>query len=376
MITTKKAKESKTIVNIRQQITLSQKSTKLDLWRDPVLMASLNNEGRINGGLDPLYVGKVNSTGIYYPSIEELMTTWDINTRWDEITLRDLPVSNNTTVAVQSSNEKTNFALSANYYTDQGLFINDDYKKYGYHLSVEHQLFSNFKIRVMNILSRNVRDNNSGLAYWRNPIFPVYDENGDYYLTNSQDYEHPVAITEHRKQQSKGIDVISSGTLDWQIIPQLNLTTQLNYKYGSSISDKYYPKKYTEAGTFSNGQAQIDNWQGQNLVSETFANYNQDFDKHSLSAMAGFSYETYTERSSGLTARNFVNETLGNENMGAGNPEQNSLSNGKLDTKLVSYMGRVNYTFDNRYLATVTFRADGSSKFGKTISGPTSLRGQ
>lgn len=92
--------------------------------------------------------------------------------------------------------------------------------------------------------------------------------------------------------------------------------------------------------------------------------------------MAGFSYETYTERSSGLTARNFVNETLGNENMGAGNPEQNSLSNGKLDTKLVSYMGRVNYTFDNRYLATVTFRADGSSKFGKTISGPTSLRGQ
>ena len=207
----------------------------------------LNNEGRINGGLDPLYVGKVNSTGIYYPSIEELMTTWDINTRWDEITLRDLPVSNNTTVAVQSSNEKTNFALSANYYTDQGLFINDDYKKYGYHLSVEHQLFSNFKIRVMNILSRNVRDNNSGLAYWRNPIFPVYDENGDYYLTNSQDYEHPVAITEHRKQQSKGIDVISSGTLDWQIIPQLNLTTQLNYKYGSSISDKYYPKKYTEA---------------------------------------------------------------------------------------------------------------------------------
>lgn len=365
MITTKKAKESKTIVNIRQQITLSQKSTKLDLWRDPVLMASLNNEGRINGGLDPLYVGKVNSTGIYYPSIEELMTTWDINTRWDEITLRDLPVSNNTTVAVQSSNEKTNFALSANYYTDQGLFINDDYKKYGYHLSVEHQLFSNFKIRVMNILSRNVRDNNSGLAYWRNPIFPVYDENGDYYLTNSQDYEHPVAITKHRKQQSKGIDVISSGTLDWQIIPQLNLTTQLNYKYGSSISDKYYPKKYTEAGTFSNGQAQIDNWQGQNLVSETFANYNQDFDKHSLSAMAGFSYETYTERSSGLTARNFVNETLGNENMGAGNPEQNSLSNGKLDTKLVSYMGRVNYTFDNRYLATVTFRADGSSKFGK-----------
>ncbi len=365
MVTTRKAKEGKTIVNIRQQVTLSQKSTKLDLWRDPVLMASLNNEARVNGGLEPLYVGKVSSTGIYYPSIEELMTTWDVNTRWDELTLRSLPVSNNTTVSVQSSNEKTNFALSANYYTDQGLFIKDDYKKYGYNLSVEHQLFSNFKVRVMNILSRNVRDNNGWLAYWRNPIFPVYDENGDYYLTNSNDYSHPIALTEHRKQQSKGIDVISSGALDWNILPQLTLTTQLNYKYGSSISDSYYPKKYTEAGSFNNGQAQISNWEGQNLVSETFANYNQDFGKHSISAMAGFSYETYTSRSSGLIAKNFVNEALGNENMGAGNPESNEVSNGKTDSKLISYMGRVNYIFDNKYLATVTFRADGSSKFGK-----------
>lgn len=365
MVTTRKAKEGKTIVNIRQQVTLSQKSTKLDLWRDPVLMASLNNEARINGGLEPLYVGKVSSTGIYYPSIEELMTTWDVNTRWDELTLRSLPVSNNTTVSVQSSNEKTNFALSANYYTDQGLFIKDDYKKYGYNLSVEHQLFSNFKVRVMNILSRNVRDNNGWLAYWRNPIFPVYDENGDYYLANSNDYSHPIALTEHRKQQSKGIDVISSGALDWNILPQLTLTTQLNYKYGSSISDSYYPKKYTEAGSFNNGQAQISNWEGQNLVSETFANYNQDFGKHSISAMAGFSYETYSSRSSGLIAKNFVNEALGNENMGAGNPESNEVSNGKTDSKLISYMGRVNYIFDNKYLATVTFRADGSSKFGK-----------
>lgn len=365
MITTKKAKEGRTIVNVRQQTTLSQKSTKLDLWRDPVLMASLSNEGRINGGLEPLYVGKVNSTGIYYPSIEELMTTWDVNTRWDELTLRDLPVSNNTTISVQNSNEKTIFSLSANYYKEQGLFIKDDYQKYGYNFSIEHHLSDNFKVRAMNILSRNVRDNNGWLAYWRNPIFPVYDENGDYYLTNSSDFSHPIAISDNQKQQSKGLDVISSGALDWQVIPQLKLTTQLNYKFGNSISDKYYPKKYTEAGEFNNGLAQIDNWQGQNLVSETFANYVQEFGKHSLNAMLGFSYETYTERSSGLVARNFVNESLGNENMGAGNPEQNGLSNSKTDTKLVSYMGRLNYTYDNKYLATVTFRSDGSSKFGK-----------
>lgn len=365
MIKTRKASEGKTSVIVRQQLTLSQKSTKLDLWRDPVLMATLDNEGRINGGLDPLYVGKVSSTGIYYPSIEELMTTWDTNTRWDELTLRDTPVSNNTTVSVSSSNDKTIFSLSANYYTDQGLYKHDDYKKYGYNLNVEHKLFNNFKVQARNILSRSVRNDNGGLAYWRNPIFPVYDENGDYFLTNSSDFSHPIAISENQKKQSKGLDVISSGSLIWDVFPYLTITTQLNYKYGNSVSDSYYPKKYTEAGEFSGGQGNISNWEGHNLVSETFANFNKDFGKHTIGAMAGYSYEYYMSRSLNTTARGFVNEALGNENMGAGNPEQFSVSNDKTTTKLVSGMARLNYTFDNRYLITATFRADGSSKFGK-----------
>ncbi len=365
MVKTRRASQGKTEINVRQQVTLSEKSTKLNMWRDPVLMASLSNESRINGGYEPLYVGKVNSTGIYYPSIEELMTTWTTNTRWDKLTLRDTPVSNNTTVSVTSSNDKTNFSLSANYYTDQGIYIKDDYKKYGYNLNVDHWIFSNFKIHAMNILQRNVRDNNGGLAYWRNPIYPVYDENGDYYQTNANDFSHPLALTEHRKQQSKGLDVISSGALEWHIIPSLTLTTQLNYKYGNSVSDAYYPKKYTQAGTFNDGQAEIKNWEGHNLVSETFANYQQDFGKHTLGAMAGYSYEYYMSRSSDMTARGFVNEALGNENMAAGSPEKYSVSNGKTVTKLVSGMARINYAYDNKYLATFTFRADGSSKFGK-----------
>ncbi|MDE7346133.1 MAG: TonB-dependent receptor [Muribaculaceae bacterium] len=365
MIKTRKASEGKTTIIVRQQTTFSQKSTKLDLWRDPVLMATLDNESRINGGLEPLYIGKVSSTGIYYPSIEELMTTWDTNTRWDELTLRDTPVSNNTTASVTSSNDKTIFSLSANYYTDQGLFKHDNYQKYGYNLSVEHKIFSNFRILARNILSRNVRDDNGWLAYWRNPIFPVYDENGDYFLTNSSDFSHPVAISENQKKQSKGLDFISSGSFIWDILPYLTLTTQLNYKYGSSVSDSYYPKKYTEAGQFSGGQGNISNWEGHNLVSDTYANFSKDFGQHNLGAMLGFSYEYYMSRSLGATARGFVNEALGNENMGAGNPEQFGVSNGKEQTKLVSGMARINYTFDNRYLITATFRADGSSKFGK-----------
>ena len=365
MITTKRAKTGTTNITVRQQITLSQFDTKLDLWRDPVLMASLNNESRINGGLDPLYVGKVSSTGVYYPSVEELQTTWTTNTRWDDLVFRDTPVSNNTTATISSSNDRTVFNLSANFYTDNGMYIKDDYTKGGYNLSVDHNIYDNFKVRFSNILSRGVRNANGGLSYWRNPIYPVYDENGDYYLTNASDFSHPMAITDLQKNETKSLDVISSVALEWQLFPFLKLTSQLNYKFGKSVSDRYYPKKYTEAGEFSNGQAEIENWEGHNLVSETFANFQKKFDKHDIGAMVGYSYEYYMSRSSGLTGKDFVNEALGNENMGAGNPEKNEMWNGYSDNKLVSGMFRLNYVYDNKYLLTLTARADGSSKFGK-----------
>ena len=365
MITTKRAMTGTTNITVRQQITLSQFDTKLDLWRDPVLMASLNNESRINGGLDPLYVGKVSSTGVYYPSVEELQTTWTTNTRWDDLVFRDTPVSNNTTATISSSNDRTVFNLSANFYTDNGMYIKDDYTRGGYNLSVDHNIYDNFKVRFSNILSRSVRNANGGLAYWRNPIYPVYDENGDYYLTNASDFSHPMAITDLQKNETKSLDVISSVALEWQLFPFLKLSSQLNYKFGKSVSDRYYPKKYTEAGEFSNGQAEIENWEGHNLVSETFANFQKKFDKHDIGAMVGYSYEYYMSRSSGLTGKDFVNEALGNENMGAGNPEKNEIWNGYSDNKLVSGMFRLNYVYDNKYLLTLTARADGSSKFGK-----------
>jgi TonB-linked SusC/RagA family outer membrane protein len=364
MITTKRAKTGKTDITIRQQVTFSEFSSKLDLWRDPVLMASLNNESRINGGLDPLYVGKVSSTGVYYPSVEELQTTWTTNTRWDDLVFRDTPVSDNTTATISSSNDRTVFNLSANYYTDNGMYIKDNYSKGGYNLSVDHNIYDNFKVRFSNILSRGARNANGGLSYWRNPIYPVYDEKGDYYLTNASDFSHPLAITNLQKNKTKTLDVISSVALEWQLLPFLKLTSQLNYKFGKSVSDRYYPKTYTEVGEFSNGQAELENWEGHDLVSETFANFQEQFGKHDIGAMVGYSYEYSMSRSSGLTAKDFVNEALGYENMGAGNPTKNEIWNGYSENKLVSGMFRANYMYDNKYLLTLTARTDGSSKFG------------
>src|SRR5690606_5728029 len=122
---------------------------------------------------------------------------------------------------------------------------------------------------------------------------------------------------------------------------------------GNSVTDQYHPKRYTEAGTFNNGMGIVNNWQGNIFVSETFANFNKLInEKHELSATAGYSYQYDNVITSDLTAVDFVNEALQNENLASGNPESYQIANGLSETQLVSGIFRMNYMYNNKYLLT------------------------
>ena len=168
-----------------------------------------------------------------------------------------------------------------------------------------------------------------------------------------------------QKNDSKGLDIISFASVNWDVLPCLNVMAQFNYKHGEQITDKYFPKKYSETGVFNDGYGSIDNWKDDNIVFEAYATFDRTFaEKHRLTVMGGYSYENYQSRSSSLAAKGFINESLGNENLAAGDSETYSIGNGSYKTELVSALTRINYTFDNRVLFTFTARADGSSKFG------------
>ncbi|RKR14911.1 TonB-linked SusC/RagA family outer membrane protein [Maribacter vaceletii] len=369
MITTKKGAKHTTEVTVSQQNTFSRFNSELNLWRDPVLMAELSNESRVNGGFVPVYIGAEDANGIYYPSTGELKNgAWPYNTRWDDVVFRD-PVSNNTNLAIRSQTDKTQFSLSTTYYTNQGVYIDDDYNKLNVNLNIAHKIFDDKVTVGANIIySKGNRNNNGNLAYWRNPIFPIYEDNNsanDYYLIGAQDYSHPIALTDKRTNKNEFKDFIGSAFVDIQLLPALKLKTQLNYKTGHSVTDYYNPKVYTEDGTFNNGSGGINNWDNDEVVSETFLTFDKTFnEKHKFNAMGGVSYQYNETRASDLKAYDFLNESLGNGNLAAGNPEKQSVSNSLSETVMYSGLGRLNYVYDDKYLATFTVRADGSSKFG------------
>jgi TonB-dependent starch-binding outer membrane protein SusC len=367
MVTTRRAAPGTTRVNVNQQSTFSRFDSKLQRWDDPLLMAMLSNEEQRNAGLQIPYRGATNTQGTYYPSLYEIQSgAWPHNTRWDQEVFRDLPLSNNTSVSIGSANETTSFNLGLNYLNEQGVYIQDDYMKGIVNLAVDHKFSDFLSVTTRNIFSGNERDRNGGLAYWRNPLWPIYDENGDYFKANDRDFGHPIARTNHVLDQTSGLDYIGSYGFNFRLHENLTLKSQVNYKHGSTVTDRFNPRNHTEEGFFRNGAAHIENWQDEIFSSETYATWENRFaDIHNLSLMAGTSYESHNVKQSQLRAFDFVNEALGNENMSAGNPQSNEIGNQLTRRKMLSYFGRTNYSLMNRYLLTATLRADGSSVFGE-----------
>ncbi len=366
IVTTRKAKEGTTRVNITQQTTLSQFTSGLNVWDNSVLLAQISNEGRINAGYVPLYTGTTFSNGVYYPSVSELESgAWPYHTNWGEVVFREFPVSNNTVVSINSANSTSSFNLSVNNFDEQGVYIQDDYNKQIVNLGVTHKVKPFLTISTSNVLTRGYRNYNGGLAYYRNPMWPVYNEDGTYFLTGDNDYSNPMALTDLRTNTTNTIDLYSSWAADLSITPHLKVRSQLNYKYGSYVNDTYNPDIYTQSGDFNNGDAGIYNWLSNYLVSETYLTWDRDLgDIHHLTIMAGQTFENYMQRSSTLKAYGFLNESLGNESMVSGEPEMNQVSNDYGASRLLSFIGRINYTLKNRYLLTFTMRSDASTKFG------------
>lgn len=360
LITTQSAKSGVTNVSIKHQTVASQLSDKLDIWHDPMLMAQVTNEEQFNAGLTPLYIGQTIG-GIYYPSLTEIQEGRWANTDWQDLTLRT-PIVNNTSFSLNSAGERASFNLNVNYYNDQGIYKKDSYDRLNNNMGITYKLLDNVKLSSFNILSVSNRNISNNLEYGRNPLWPVYDENGNYFIAGPQDFGHPLIIMRDVKNKNTIRDFTSSFAIDWDIVQNLILHSGLDYRYKTTVGDVYRASTTSQDANNNKGIAQINNGIYQSLLSETYLTYKLK----DLTVMVGHSYNYETNRGLYTTARGFVNDILENENMNASDPAKRDIYNdGFFISKLLSYYGRLNYSLNDKYLATFTMRSDGSTKFGK-----------
>lgn len=370
MVTTKKARAGTPRISLNTLNTVSTLSVKPDLWRDGIEEAVYANEAALNGGT-PLsqlpYLGEVRS-GVYFPSIAELRgldpnkPKWDTNTDWADLVYRN-PFSQNYTLGIDGGAENTKYSMSGNYYKEEGLAIKNAYDKYTGRLNLDQKL-TNAISAGTNIILTYTNNTGQNLSAGRSRIFPVYDENGNYFRTSAMDFGNPIAIANEVLNKSKTIDVLGTVFVSAKLTDWLQFRTQLSTKYGNSIGDVYEPANVTFRGYENTGYGAINNYNNNELVNENYLTIDKTFnDAHRLNVVGGFSLQNSRTRTSNLMGMNFVNDNLQNENLSSAKTKV--LNNGLSESTLHSWFGRANYALLDKYLFTVTGRADGSTKFGE-----------
>lgn len=361
LVTTRRGKKGKPTVQFTATTSFNTFASEFDIYKNPVNLAVLTDEGRVNAGITPIYVGANDPNGTYFPSITEIRNGY-ATTDYVNYVFRT-PINNNYNISAYGGTEKTKYNFGLNYNTQDGVIRDNDLEKITVSFGIDQELSERLTLSTNLNYSRGSRNDNGGISFNRNILFPLFNQDGTFFKANENDFFNPAALTELRVNTTETLDLISSSILQWQITDALKFKTQFNYSLGSSNQERYFPTIFTQLGNEGNGAGFIDNFQAQRVVADAYFTFKKVFNKkHDISLVAGYSSEYFEQRTSQLRAQNFVNDFLGAGNLSLGDNQR--VLNDLTTTSLSSVLGRLNYTFDDRFLFTFTGRLDGSSVFG------------
>ena len=361
LVTTRRGKKGDPQIVFTSLTSFNRFSSKFNIYENPLILATLTDEDRVNSGLLPVYIGDVDVNGTFFPSLEQIQSGYPI-TNYVDFVFRN-PVNQNYNLSVTGGSDRTRYNFGFNYNTQNGITRNDDLSKTTANFGIIQNIDPSVELSTNLIFSRGIRIDNSGLSFDRNITFPLLNQDESFFKANDNDFGNPSALDQLRVNESTTLDLTSSSYLKWNILEDLEFKTQFNYSLGSSIQERFFPNTYTQLGTEGNGVAFIDNFQNQRMVADGyFTYYGYPNQNHSFSILAGYSTEYFEQRTSQLKSEDFVNSSLGAGNLSGGN-EQNT-SNDLFSRTLSSFISRLNYSYKDKILITYTGRVDGSSNFG------------
>ncbi len=363
IVTTKRGSKGNTDITIDYSMSLQQLRHKIPMLNARQL-AELGNEATDNAGAPRriIYASPVN--------LGE-------GTDWQDEIFRTAPM-HNFQISARGGSETTNYSISANYFGQDGIIMNSNYEKGNFRLNLDKKLHKKFTLGTSLNLSRGVLQGvvtdaegatPSSITSWAlifNPGLPVYDDKGEFTYENNTGQPavgNPVADAESTKQLSTSTRLLGNVYLSWDILDNLSFKTSIGTDAVFTQEKGFVPND-VKRGQATNGQASLANQQGINWLWENTMNYNKKFGKHSIQALLGQSMQAYNNEFLFTATSDFDDNRLGYNAVQAG-ADNTLIFNGRSGWQLISYLGRINYNLNEKYLITASARIDGSSKFGK-----------
>ncbi|MBL7111753.1 MAG: TonB-dependent receptor [Bacteroidales bacterium] len=302
----------------------------------------------------------------------------NINTDWQDVIFEPANMKNYA-MSVRGGNDRSKYYVSMGYAGDEGVVVGSDYEKYTARVKIDANLIDNrltagfnlspsFANKRMGIINQgDVFSSVIGSAIAMPPIVPVYNDDGTYGSTAGipglMFYGNPLQLAKEYEDNYSLFTSMANSYLDLSIIEGLNLRTSFGFVFNNTTHDVFRPESlwrpFDPAPSYADGSSSYNN--GINWLSETTLGYTKTFsDVHNINLMAGLTAQKDHGWSNYMYANNFPNDLVTTLNAGEVQRGNSDIS----EWSLLSYLGRVNYSYDDRYLITGTLRVDGSSRFG------------
>lgn len=361
IITTKRGHAGQGSVNFEMYQGLQDVANKLKLL-NAAQFANFVNDAKLNANQTPIYVNPKNLGA---------------GTDWQAALYRSAPMANYQ-LSVSGGDDKTKYSLSGSYFNQSGIITSSNFKRYSFRMNLDRNinkvLSVGSNLAYSRISSTGVLTNTGQIipgvvtgAILFNPVLPVYDStvNGGYTYENDRGkiLGNPIA----EAQQYVSNTVISR--ILGNVYAKLSISRTLELKStfgidGFSNSEYSFGPNYLKRTQASNGEAGLGKSNGMTWLNENTITYNNTFKNiHKVNVLLGYTLQQFNNDQMLVYAFDFPDNRTGYHNISAAlNPQPPA--NSESSWSMISYLGRANYTFYNKYLFTVTGRIDGSSKFG------------
>jgi iron complex outermembrane receptor protein len=352
IITTKKGKSGNSQVSFDSYIAMEKVAKRLDLLSADEIRSFVKKNG----------LTLVDAGG---------------NTDWqDEI--YKTAITQNYSLAISGGKDNTAYRISGNWADYQGVILGTDKQRFNLttnltqkllkdKLTIEGSMFATFEKNNYENFGGNSPTDVMYQAFQRSPLQPVKKADGTYYENTGYGFQYfnPIAIINDIQNNRSAKRF--RGNLSAELVLLKGLTFKANGSYTRNDEELFYFEPSTTASTLTKGKGSRSYNNTENKILETFVTYNSIFaEKHTVTFTGGYSWQKNTNDGFNAYGTNAQSPSLTSNNLaGLAGVSYGSIGSYKNDWTLISFFGRVLYSYDQRYAITATLRRDGSSKFGK-----------
>ena len=306
------------------------------------------------------------------------------NNDWYNALIRVAPVQSYN-LNISSNTEKSNTSLVAGVFNQQGVVINNEYKRYSLRLNSNYNLSNRVSVGF-NVAPSYVFDNTpktdgdrgtgilfNALHTW--PVMPIYDANGDLTKFNNFPgstgnifaYPNWVRAANELKNETKNTNLLANAYVQYRPINGLTLRSTINVEY---LNSKYFFFNPSTATNFINVPIPTtavsirQSTENISWLNENLATYSKTFNSdHNFELLAGFTQQRYHQDFTQIQANTYSDDRLPTI-QGALNIDRPNTYSNVQEWSLLSYLSRLTYNYKGKYLFTAAVRSDGSSRFG------------